>query len=221
MTMKQFLFGIIQGGRFKSLRLKSTEFIASLPFDGLAIGGETIGYNMPMTKKVMDWIEPLLPKEKPRYAMGVGFSPADLFAVVEIGIDMFDCVAPTRLARNGALYISPEAGGSPKNKYRLNIANAQFIRDPKPLDPWCDCPVCKGFGRKEERGKKKNNSAFLIPHSSFLSRAYLNHLFRADELLALRLASLHNVRFMLKLMEEIRQAIVKDRLEQLKKEWVK
>ncbi len=199
----QHLFGIIQGGAHKKLRLESTKFITSLPFDGIAIGGESIGYNMPATKKIMGWIEPLLPKDKPRYTMGVGFAPSDLFAVVELGIDMFDCVAPTRLARNGALYISPASGGKQKNKYRMNINNAEFTMDEKPLDSWCDCPVCTGF----EKGK-------------FFSRAYLHHLFKADELLALRLASLHNVRFMLKVMEEIRAAIANDKFEKLKKEWV-
>ena len=144
----------------------------------------------------MKWIEPLLPKERPRYTMGVGFAPSDLFAVVEMGIDMFDCVAPTRLARNGALYISPASDGRVKNKYRLNITNAEFKNDTKPIDKWCDCSTCCKF-----------------------TRAYLHHLFRADELLVLRLASIHNVRFMLKVMEEIRAAIAKDKFEKLKKEW--
>ncbi|HBX15946.1 MAG: hypothetical protein UU49_C0014G0004 [Candidatus Magasanikbacteria bacterium GW2011_GWC2_41_17] len=192
----QSLFGIIQGGRFKDLRVKSAKFITSLPFDGIAIGGESIGYNMENTKKIMNWIEPFLPKEKPRYTMGVGFAPSDLFAVVEMGIDMFDCVAPTRLARNGAFYISPTSGGCVKNKYRLNITNAEFKNDTEPIDKWCDCSTCAGF-----------------------TRAYLRHLFHADELLGLRLASIHNVRFMLKVMEEIRQAIAKEKFEKLKKEW--
>lgn len=196
--MKQRLFGIIQGGHFKDLRIKSAKFITALPFDGIAIGGESIGYNMAATKKIMDWIEPLLPKEKPRYTMGVGFAPSDLFAVVEMGIDMFDCVAPTRLARNGALYISPASGGRVKNKYRLNITNAEFKNDTKPIDKWCDCSTCRDY-----------------------TRAYLHHLFHADELLGLRLASIHNVRFMLKVMEEIRTAIVENKFEKLKKEWVK
>jgi len=200
---KQHLFGIIQGGRFKDLRIKSAQAIIALPFDGIAIGGESIGFNMLATKKIMDWIAPLLPKDKPRYTMGVGFAPSDLFSVTAMGIDMFDCVAPTRLARNGALYISPLANGNPKNKYRLNINNAEFQRDAKPIDPWCDCPVCKGFLRD---GK-------------FFSRAYLHHLFKVKELLPLRLASIHNVRFMLKVMEEIRDAIANDRFEQLRKEW--
>lgn len=207
---KQRLFGIIQGGRFKDLRIKSAKFITSLPFDGIAIGGESIGYNMANTKKIMDWIEPLLPIDKPRYTMGVGFSPSDLFAVVEMGVDMFDCVAPTRLARNGALYISPASGGRVKNKYRLNITNAEFRNDAGPIDKWCDCPVCHGYTTLRGSASDRSN----------LSRAYLHHLFRADELLGLRLASIHNVRFMLKIMEEIRAAIVNEKFEKLKKEWV-
>ncbi|KKR48334.1 MAG: hypothetical protein UT86_C0007G0013 [Candidatus Magasanikbacteria bacterium GW2011_GWC2_40_17] len=201
---KQRLFGIIQGGQFKDLRIKSAKFITSLPFDGIAIGGESIGYNMKATEKIMGWLNPLLPEDKPRYTMGVGFAPSDLFAVVEMGIDMFDCVAPTRLARNGALYISPKTGGGKKNKYRININNAEFTEDAEPIDPWCDCKVCRGFDGK-----------------NFFSRSYLHHLFKTDEIEGLRLASIHNVRFMLKVMEKIRTAIADDKFEKLKKEWVK
>jgi queuine tRNA-ribosyltransferase len=195
---RQSLFGIIQGGRFEKLRKASTKFITALDFPGIAIGGESIGFNMPATRKIMSWIEPLLPADKPRYTMGVGSAPSDLFDVVELGIDMFDCVAPTRLARNGALYLSPQAGGKRQNKYRLNIRNSEFQLDKKPIDPWCDCYTCQNH-----------------------TRAYLSHLFRADEILGLRLATLHNVRFMLKLMEEIRASIGNGKFSQLKKLWVK
>lgn len=194
---EQSLFGIIQGGRFEKLRKESTKFITALDFPGIAIGGESIGFNMPATRKIMSWIEPLLPENKPRYTMGVGSAPSDLFDVVELGIDMFDCVAPTRLARNGALYLSPQAGGNRKNKYRLNIRNSEFQLDKKPIDPWCDCYTCQNH-----------------------TRAYLSHLFRADEILGLRLATLHNVRFMLKLMEEIRASIGNGKFSQLKKLWM-
>lgn len=201
---QQHLFGIIQGGKFKDLRIASAKFITSLPFNGIAIGGESIGYNMKATEKIMSWLKPYLPADKPRYTMGVGFAPSDLFTVVSLGIDMFDCVAPTRLARNGALYISPKAGGCFKNKYRLNINKAEFIEDKKPLDPWCDCAVCRGFDGH-----------------NYFSRSYLRHLFKTDEIEGLRLASIHNVRFMLKVMEEIRAAIAKDTFEKLKKQWLK
>ena len=194
---KQHLFGIIQGGKYKNLRVESAKFITSLDFPGIAIGGESVGFNMAHTKKIMSWIGPYLPEDKPRYSMGVGFAPSDLFAVVEAGIDMFDCVAPTRMARNGALYISPQAGGNEKNKYRLTIKSSPFKLDKKPIDPWCDCFTCQNH-----------------------TRAYLSHLFRADEILGLRLATIHNVRFMLKLMEEIRAAIAENEFQKLKKYWV-
>lgn len=194
---RQYLFGIIQGGRFKNLRVESAKFITSLDFPGIAVGGESVGFNMAHTKKIMSWIGPYLPEDKPRYSMGVGFAPSDLFAVVEAGIDMFDCVAPTRMARNGALYISPGAGGNEGNKYRLNIKSSPFKLDKKPIDSWCDCFTCQNH-----------------------TRAYLSHLFRADELLGLRLATIHNVRFMLKLMEEIRAAIAENEFQKLKKYWV-
>ena len=102
---KQFLFGIIQGSNYKKLRQKSAEFISDLDFDGIAVGGESIGYNMKATAKILDWINPIIPQNKPHYTMGVGYSPQDLFKVVEKGIDMFDCVAPTRVARNGRLFV--------------------------------------------------------------------------------------------------------------------
>lgn len=195
---RQYLFGIIQGSKYKNLRVESAKFITALDFAGIAIGGESVGFNMTHTKKIMNWIGPYLPEDKPRYSMGVGFAPSDLFAVVEAGIDMFDCVAPTRMARNGALYISPSAGGNQKNKYRLNIKSSPFKLDKKPIDSWCDCFTCQNH-----------------------TRAYLSHLFRADELLGLRLATIHNVRFMLKLMEEIRAAIAENKFQKLKKYWLK
>lgn len=175
---KQFLFGIIQGANHRELRRESAKFISSLPFDGIAVGGESIGYNMQMTAETLDWIEDLLPENKPRYTMGVGYNPRDMFAVIERGVDIFDCVAPTRIARNGTLYTRST------ESLKLNINNAQFTRDTGPIDAWCDCYTCKNH-----------------------TRAYLHHLFKADELLAFKLASVHNVRFMIKLCEEIRTAI--------------
>ena len=118
---KKFLFGIIQGAGHKELRIESAEYISSLDFDGIAIGGESVGYNMEATKNILDWVYPIIPEDKPHYAMGLGLNPADLFEVVERGVDMFDCVAPTRLARHGVLYIKDI-----KNKHRLNITNAKF-----------------------------------------------------------------------------------------------
>lgn len=183
---KQYLFGIIQGGPHKDLREESGRLITSLDFDGIAIGGESIGYNMDATGKIMDWLAPILPKDKPRYTMGVGLSPNDLLKVVSMGSDMFDCVAPTRLARHGMLFTG-------KNE-RININNSAFASDTAPIDAVCDCPTCKNY-----------------------TRAYLHHLFAAGELTAMRLSSIHNIHFMLNLMREARQAILKDKFKKFLK----
>lgn len=189
----QALFGIIQGAMHPELRLKAAAQIASLPFDGLALGGETIGYNMAGTVQIMDWVRDLLPEQKPRYAMGLGRDPQNLIDAVLAGYDMFDCVAPTRLARNGTLYYGeldtstdPWSCRTPYNKGRLQIGNAQFKTDTDPIQIGCDCYTCQqGY-----------------------TRAYLNHLFKADELTYYRLASIHNVRTMVRLTEQLRQAII-------------
>ena len=192
---RQFLFGIIQGANHADLRVESAKFITALPFDGIAIGGESIGYNMAATRETLDLLAPYLPEDKPRYTMGVGSSPQDLFDVVERGVDMFDCVAPTRLARNGALY--SRAAGAEK-KFRINITNAPFADDTRPIEEGCTCYTCQHH-----------------------TRAYLHHLFAADELLAMRLASIHNVFFMLELMRNIRAAIARDEFLSFKESWQK
>lgn len=189
---RQFLFGIIQGANHQELREESARAISALPFDGIAIGGESIGYNMEATAKILDWVMPIIPENKPHYSMGVGLSPADLLIAVEHGVDMFDCVAPTRLARHGMLFIKNK-----ENKHRLNIKNAAFAKDRTPVDSTCDCYTCLNY-----------------------TRSYLHHLFDAEEILGLRLASIHNTRFMVKLMEETRQAILDDRFSELKSEWI-
>ncbi len=176
----QFLFGIIQGAGHKDLREESARFIASLDFDGIAIGGESIGYNMEATAEIMGWLAPILPKENPRYTMGVGLSPKDLLKVVGMGADMFDCVAPTRLARHGMLYVTGKEG-------RINITNAKFAKDAGPIEKNCSCPTCKNY-----------------------SRSYIHHLFNAEELTGQRLATIHNIHFMLNLMREARKAILED-----------
>lgn len=205
---QQYLFGIIQGGQFESLRRESAQFITSLPFDGIAIGGESIGYNREATKKILGWIGEYLPEDKPRYTMGVGVGPEDIFAVVEQGADMFDCVAPTRMARHGALYTKGE---------RIDITNAKFRDDAKPIDEWCECSVCRGFVIPcYDTGSSQDSGERTAP----ASRAYLHHLFRAEELLAYRLASIHNVHFMLQLMGEIRDAIRQGRLNELQSKWI-
>ena len=189
---RQFLFGIIQGASKQQLRQESAKFISSLPFDGIAIGGESIGYNMKATAQILDWVYPFLPANKPHYTMGVGLDPADLLVAVEHGIDMFDCVAPTRLARHGMLFVNPET----EKKHRINIKNSVFAKDPGPIDKNCQCPTCKNY-----------------------SRAYLHHLFSAEEISAMRLASLHNLYFLIDLCSQIREAIKQDKFLELKKKW--
>jgi tRNA-guanine transglycosylase len=188
---RQFLFGIIQGAQHRDLREESARFISSLDFDGIAIGGESIGYNMKATAEIMDWVYPIIPEDKPHYTMGLGLNPLDLLIAVEHGADMFDCVAPTRLARHGMVYIF-----DPKNKHRLNITNASFTKDTKPLDPECACFTCQRY-----------------------SRSYLHHLFVAEEMSGMRLASVHNLHFMLKFMKEIRARIAQDTFSEFVQSW--
>lgn len=188
----QALFGIVQGALHEDLRRESATFMVETEFDGYAVGGETIGYNMDGTVQAISWIENILPPDKPRYAMGVGRDPQNLIDVVLAGIDMFDCVAPTRLARNGALYQGEIdfTGTQPKfrsefAKGRLQIGTQPFAKDTQPIQPGCDCYTClAGY-----------------------SRAYLHHLFKAKELTYYRLASIHNVRFMIRLVTKLRSWI--------------
>lgn len=192
----QSLFGIIQGGVSKELRIESTKRTLEKNLPGIAIGGETIGYNKEGTKDILDWIMPEIPENIPRYTMGVG-DVDDIFEVVERGVDMFDCVSPTRLGRNGALLISPSEGGKKENRYRLNITRSEYSNDKRPIDNTCTCYTCTTY-----------------------SRAYLHHLFRSHELLANTLASIHNITFLAILMEEIRKSINENRFQELKTIWV-
>jgi queuine tRNA-ribosyltransferase len=171
----QALFGIIQGGVDARLRRESTAAIAGMGFDGIAVGGLSVGEPKAEMAATLDVVAAALGDDpRPRYLMGVG-SPVDFFTAVERGIDLFDSVLPTRVARNGQLWTS--AG-------RLNLRNARFVDDPAPVDLECGCETCRTF-----------------------SRAYLAHLFRADELLAYRLASVHNVTYTLDLMRRLRDAL--------------
>ncbi len=194
-TKQQLLFGIIQGGQFADLRKQSTQYIASLDFDGIAVGGETTGYNMSRTIELLDWIRPFIPTEKPHYIMGVGISPLDCLRVVASGMDMFDCVAPTRLARTGTVF-ARERGN--KNKFRLDITHTAYALDTNPIEQGCPCLACTTY-----------------------TRAYIHHLFRAQELLAYRLATIHNVSFFLRLMSETRAAILDGRFKHYWEEWEK
>jgi queuine tRNA-ribosyltransferase len=184
----QALFGIIQGSTFKDLRIEAAKFISSLPFDGIALGGETVGYNMEGTIELIGWIKEYLPKDKPLYAMGLGRDPQNVIDAINAGVDMFDCVAPTRLARNGALYHGNLIDGVFESNYkngRLNIGNTVFLNDKSPIMEGCDCYTCK----------------------SGYTRGYLRHLFLSKELSYYRLASIHNVRFMVRLAEQMRKYI--------------
>ena len=179
------LFGIAQGGLFPDLRRRAIEEAAALDLPGYALGGYAVGEEPEEMWAGVSRDAPLLPREKPRYLMGVG-TPEDLLAGVAAGMDLFDCVLPTRCARNGLLFTS---------QGRLTIKNARFAEDERPLDPACACYACRTF-----------------------SRAYLRHLFRAGEILALRLNTLHNLHHYLTLMEGIRAAIAVGRFDAFRRE---
>ncbi|MDQ2683032.1 MAG: tRNA guanosine(34) transglycosylase Tgt [Chloroflexota bacterium] len=168
------LFGIVQGGMFRNLRAESAAAVAERPVAGIAIGGLSVGEPKDVMAEFIDVAVPNLPENKPRYLMGVG-SPEDLWNGVAQGIDMFDCVLPTRLARNAALF-TPEG--------RVSIRNSRFKAQHGPLDETCDCYSCRNF-----------------------TAAYLHHLYRAEEILGLRLGSIHNIRFLVRQMEQMRSAI--------------
>jgi tRNA-guanine transglycosylase len=192
----QALYGIIQGSVFKDLRVASAKFISSLPFAGIAIGGVSVGESKNEMKKVLEWVTPLLPENKPRHLLGVG-EIDDIFTLVKAGIDTFDCVMPTRLGRMGRILTKIQNPKSKIQNFTYDITKMKFTEDKKPLDPQCDCYVCRNF-----------------------TRAYICHLFRSRELLAYRLATYHNLYFVNKLVSQIRQAIKESRLEELERKWL-
>ncbi|SFA38663.1 tRNA-guanine transglycosylase [Parageobacillus thermantarcticus] len=183
---EQGLFGIVQGGEFEGLRRQSAQDLVSLDFPGYAIGGLSVGEPKEVMNRVLEFTTPLLPVNKPRYLMGVG-SPDSLIDGAIRGIDMFDCVLPTRIGRNGTVMTS---------QGRVVIKNAQYARDFSPLDPNCDCYTCRNY-----------------------TRAYIRHLIKCDETFGIRLTSYHNVYFLIKLMEQVRQAIREDRLRDFRDEF--
>ena len=176
---QQGLFGILQGAGYKDLRLQHARDMLSLDFPGYSIGGLSVGETKQEMNEVLDYITPIMPEHKPRYLMGVG-SPDALIDGVIRGIDMFDCVLPTRIARNGTCMTSSG---------RLVVKNAQYERDFRPIDPQCSCYTCRHY-----------------------TRAYVRHLFKADETFGLRLTSYHNLHFLIRLMEQMREAILADDL---------
>jgi len=184
---RQALFGIVQGGAFADLREQSARFITDLDFPGYAIGGLAVGESKDVTFRVIEQMDSLLPADKPRYLMGVG-EPTDLVRAVARGVDMFDCVLPTRLARHAAAFTRDG---------RINLRGKVYAEDDGPIDAACDCYTCRSF-----------------------TRAYIRHLLHVGEMLGLHLMSLHNLRFLLRLMEEIRAAIAERRYAQFAADWL-
>jgi queuine tRNA-ribosyltransferase/7-cyano-7-deazaguanine tRNA-ribosyltransferase len=185
----QALMGIVQGGAYRDLREESAAFVSDLGFDGYAIGG-SLGRSRQDMVQVLEWTIPLLQQDKPRHLLGIG-EIEDIFEVVSRGIDLFDCITPTRMAHTGTLFVKSA------ERYRIHILNARFKDDPRPVEERCNCHTCRNH-----------------------SRAYLRHLFAAKEPLAIRLATIHNLHFMESLMSQIRFAIKQRGLESLRREWL-
>ena len=181
---RQALFGIVQGGRHEDLRKESARIIGEMDFDGFGIGGSFAKEDM---TTAVEWVNGVLPDNRPRHLLGIG-EPEDLFGAIQNGCDLFDCVAPTRIARNGSLYTK---------KGKINILNAQFVRDFSAPDPGCECYTCQNF-----------------------TRAYLSHLFRAKEILANTLASIHNLYFIINLVKNIRRSILDDKFTDIKEDFL-
>ncbi len=184
----QSLFGIVQGGEFQDLREWSCKETVKLDFDGYSIGGTSVGEDKKTMYKMIDDGVRYLPEDKPRYLMGVG-DPIDILEGVERGIDMFDCVLPTRIARHGQAFTRTG---------KINLNNAQYKKDLRPIDEECDCYACQNY-----------------------SRAYIRHLISVQEMLGGRLISIHNIRFLIRLTEEIRNAIKEDRFLNYKASFIK
>lgn len=182
----QVLFGINQGGTYADLRVWHMEEIAKLDLPGYAIGGLAVGESTETMYEIIEAVEPHMPKDRPRYLMGVG-TPSNIIEAVARGIDFFDCVMPARNARHGRLFTWQGA---------INLKNAKYERDENPIDPACDCPVCRRY-----------------------SRAYLRHLFKAEEMLAMRLSVMHNLYFYNDLTRKIRDAIDEDRFDAFRAEY--
>ncbi len=192
---EQVLYGIIQGGAFQDIRSESAKVIAGMDFDAIAIGGN-LGKTLDDMYQILDWTMPHLPEAKPRHLLGIGDVPS-IFEGVERGVDTFDCVSPTRNARNGGLLKRFDDDGSKTNKFRINIKNARFTNDTHPIDENCGCYTCQNY-----------------------SRGYLRHLFKAKEILGQTLASIHNIYFMEQLFSDIRQSIHDETFSELKQDWL-
>ena len=184
---RQLLFGIVQGATFEDLRKQSAQAIVELDFDGYAVGGVSVGEPEEEMMRAVESAEPFLPIDKPRYAMGLG-TPPQMLEMIARGMDMFDCVLPTRLARNGTAFTTTGT---------LNSKNAEFALDKSPIEENCACPACREF-----------------------SRGYIRHLIKAEEILGLRLITLHNLHFYLNLMSRARTEIESGTFDQFRKAFV-
>lgn len=189
----QLMYGVVHGGSFEDLRKQSAKFTEK-NFPAIAIGGSYSSKEV--LYRVLDWTVPYFSEDKPRHLLGIG-EVQDLFEAIERGMDFFDCVAPTRRGRHGNLYISPENGGRKENNFTLQITNSKYKFDTDPIDPGCECYTCQNF-----------------------TKSYLRHLFMADELLAQRLGSTHNVYFIVNLVKQIREAILDGQFMQMKRMWL-
>ena len=183
---EQYLYAVVQGGTFLDLRRQSAEYCASKDVDGFGIGGVFTAEGM---EEMLKTVNAILPEDKPRHLLGMGQEPIDLFVGAEQGCDTFDCVAPTRMARNGSLYTLDG---------RINIKNAKYKHDFTPLMPGCDCECCKNY-----------------------NKAYLHHLFKTDEITAKVLASIHNERFVVRTVDNIREAILDETFQEYKQEFLR
>lgn len=188
----QLLYGVTHGGVYKDLRILSAKFV-DRNFDAIALGGAH--KNKENMYEIIDWTVGNVAEGKPKHMLGIG-EVDDIFEIIERGIDTFDCVIPTRLGRTGFFFVSPKEGNR-KNRFRLSIDKSIYSKDKKPLDKNCKCYVCKNF-----------------------TRGYINHLFKAKELLSYSLLSYHNVYFLINLTREIRKAIINDSYYSLKKKWM-
>ncbi len=187
-SAEQALFGIVQGSVYRHLRESCAQALVALDLPGYAIGGVSVGEGHELMCRVTQHCAPLLPEDRPRYLMGVGL-PEDLLAAIGYGIDLFDCVIPTRYARSASVFTV---------RGRVRLTNRKFRRDAYPIDPSCDCAACAGG----------------------FSRAYLHHLFAANEILSAILASIHNVRFYQRLVADARDAVLRERFEAFRRDFL-
>jgi queuine tRNA-ribosyltransferase len=187
LKIAQALYGVVQGSVFEDLRMESAKFISTMDFDGIAIGGISVGESKKEMTDVLHWVTPLLPENKPRHLLGVG-EIDDIFTLVAHGIDTFDCVQPTRLARMGKLY---------ERQGEIDITKARFAQDFRPVERGCSCYTCTNF-----------------------TRAYIHHLFHVKELFGYRLATIHNLHFIHRLIDDIRESILDNSFLELKAAWL-